>query len=364
MKVRFDAPVKPDATVVDGMRIHYAPSRRSVPRMRWYLLILLIASPLLYFLVSFVIDSIIVKAKGVVTPPVFISVRAADDGVVTKVDVKPGERVALGQELLHVEKPPVAGAPVVKGETPQERATEQALKGELERSRLRVDAERERMEKMKALRDAGAATAGEYEQAWNRWLSALDYQSRLEKELAGLTAAQSAPRGSTPGTITFESQETFGQGSTSRQQLEKFLYDGARYRAPRRGEVIDVFARPGDRVLRGVALLTMSLNEEAEVTAYLDPRHVNYATEGHRAKIIFPDGTTVRGVVMGIEQFAARPPSDAPDPLGLRRLSLAVKVKAVDPMPSTREVSGLPVTVRFYSGRYPLDPKTGVPIVK
>jgi multidrug resistance efflux pump len=364
MKVRFDPPVRRDADVVDGMRVHYAPSRRSVPRMRWYLLILAVASPLVYFLVSFIIDSVIVKARGIVAPPVFISIRAADDGVVEKLCVVPGARVRLGQELLYIAKDAAKAATPTEGTTAQERATAQALQGELERARLRVDFQRERMEKMKLLRESGAATAGEFEQAWGQWLSALDYQSRLEKEIAGLTALQPASRAATPGTITFESQETFGQGATSRQELQKHLYDGRRYLAPRKGEVLDIFARAGDRVTRGVALLSMSLSDEAEVTAYLDPRHVKYATEGHKAKIIFPDGAAVRGVVMGIEQAAARPPSDAPDPLGFRRLSLAVKVKAVDPLPPMREIGGLPVSVRFYSESYPRDPKTGEPIVK
>lgn len=363
MKVRFVPPLRRDPDVVDGMRVHYAPSRRSVPRMRWYLLILLIASPLLYFIINFVVESIVVKAKGIVTPPIFISIRAAEDGVVGKVSVAPGMRVAIGQELLQVEKESGARA-VPDAASAQDRATAQALQGELERARLRVDFQRERLEKMKALRESGAATAGEVEQAWTQWLSALDYQSRLEKELAGLTAVQPAARSTSPGTVTFESQESFGQGATSRLQLQKFLYDGKRYVAPRKGEVLDVFTRPGERVLRGVALLTMSLSDEAEVTAYLDPKHGKYSTEGHKATIRFPDGSSVRGVVMGTEQFAARPPSDAPDPLGFRRLSLAVRIKAVDPMPSTREISGLPVTVRFYSERYPVDPKTGELILK
>ena len=240
----------------------------------------------------------------------------------------------------------------------------QALQGELERARLRVDFQRERMEKMQQLRESGAATAGEVEQAWTMWLSALDYQSRLEKELAGLAGGgAAAARNGTPATVTFENQEAFGQGSTSRLQLQQNLYDGRRYYAPRRGEVLDVFARAGDRVTRGVALLAMTLHEDAEVTAYLDPRHVNYSTEGRKAKILFPDGTALRGVVMGIEQFAARAPSDVPDPLGFRRVSLAVKVKAIDPLPPTRGVSGLPVTVRFYRDSYPRDPKTGTPIL-
>ena len=48
MKVRFDSPKETRPAEEQGLQVLYAPGKRMAFRLRWYLLLLLVASPLLW----------------------------------------------------------------------------------------------------------------------------------------------------------------------------------------------------------------------------------------------------------------------------------------------------------------------------
>jgi len=100
--------------------------------------------------------------------------------------------------------------------------------------------------------------------------------------------------------------------------------------------------------MRGSALMAMALTDEAAITAFLDPKFVEYSASGTPATVRFADGTPVRAQVIGLEDFTQRPPGDAPDPMGLRRISLVVRLRVLDPIPQNYMIGGLPVDVRFH----------------
>jgi multidrug efflux pump subunit AcrA (membrane-fusion protein) len=321
MRVRFDPAVKSDPEQVDGMRVHYAPARRQVPRLGWYLVILLVASPLIYLVGSFLLSLVFVEAKGQVAPPRFTSVYAAAEGVVEQVAVRSGEWVQAGTELLGMEPGGPKAAP--EGAAP-ESSLALAAASEVDRARMDVDLAREQLEKMKTLRDQGAATAGEVDQAWMLWLAALDNQARLQRETPRVLLAGAAA-----------------------QYAHAVVYDGRGYRSSCDGQVLEVCVRPGQRVRRGETLMLMSLSPTAQIIAYLEPKYLRSARIGQRVVAIFADGTRMRGEVAQVEELAERPPPDVPDPLGLRRSSVVVRVRLDEPIPPRLDIAGMPVSVRF-----------------
>lgn len=51
MRVRFAPPARTDADREDGLRLHHAPARRAPPvNWRWFLLLAVLALPLLWLL--------------------------------------------------------------------------------------------------------------------------------------------------------------------------------------------------------------------------------------------------------------------------------------------------------------------------
>ena len=64
MKITFRPPksVTPDRE--HGIRVPYAPAKRAVARWRWYLIVLLVAAPLLYLVGQLFYTLVFVKARG------------------------------------------------------------------------------------------------------------------------------------------------------------------------------------------------------------------------------------------------------------------------------------------------------------
>ena len=86
--------------------ISYAPAKRHLAKWQWYLLVLIILSPVLYFLAKIVADEFIVVASGYVAYDK-ISVRAPESGYIDSVSIKEGGHVKSGQLLMHIHSPKV-----------------------------------------------------------------------------------------------------------------------------------------------------------------------------------------------------------------------------------------------------------------
>ena len=201
----------------------------------------------------------------------------------------------------------------------------------------------ERLKQMEFLHAQAAATTAEVEQARNQWLVARDREARVERDLATAMLTIAATTASQL-TATCEHDAI---RSPDKAHAALVPHDG-RYVAPRTGKVLGVYTREGDFVAKGSALLAMALQDDGDVTAFLNPKHVEHAETGSRATVIFPDGMRLKATVVRLEGFAQRPPPEAPEVLGLRRVSVVVKLHCLEPIPARDAVSGLPVTVRFH----------------
>ena len=87
-------------------RTKQALVKRNVPKIQWYILSAIIASPLIYFVFDFLSESYIVSAPGFVTFDT-VSVRAPGQGYIANIDVKEGQSVAKNQTLLEFSSPQI-----------------------------------------------------------------------------------------------------------------------------------------------------------------------------------------------------------------------------------------------------------------
>src|ERR1700758_2326101 len=98
MKVRF---VKPEAGDPDrdrGVRVPYAPGKRHQARWRWYLILLVVGSPFLFFAGNFLYASVLIQAPGFVAQEQ-MTVRASSQGYVDEVYVKTFDQVKQGDPV-------------------------------------------------------------------------------------------------------------------------------------------------------------------------------------------------------------------------------------------------------------------------
>src|SRR3569623_256164 len=104
MKVRFVEPERVDPNSDRGIKIPYAPAKRHQARWRWYLILLVGSSPLIYFTARMIWASVVIEAPAIVSQEQ-ITVRTSGQGYVDAVFVKPMSEVSAGTPLVRLRNP-------------------------------------------------------------------------------------------------------------------------------------------------------------------------------------------------------------------------------------------------------------------
>ena len=104
MKVRFDSSkeLRPDQD--NGLKVLYGPSKRVAYRLRWYLILALVLSPLVYVFGRITLDLLRVEVPAQLQVP-STEIRALESGTIADVGVEVGERVEPGDLLLRLDNP-------------------------------------------------------------------------------------------------------------------------------------------------------------------------------------------------------------------------------------------------------------------
>ncbi|NTV11503.1 MAG: efflux RND transporter periplasmic adaptor subunit, partial [Zoogloea sp.] len=99
MKIRFERP-SGTAEQSRGLRVDYSAAKRNIPAWRWNLIVLLLLSPVLYFVGRAVLDQVWVSAPGVVELK-RATLHAGLDGRIEFIATA-GQRVAAGATLATI----------------------------------------------------------------------------------------------------------------------------------------------------------------------------------------------------------------------------------------------------------------------
>ena len=302
MKVSFSSAKKSQPTVDGGVEVPYGPGRRTVSKWRWYGLVLVISTPLLFLLWKVSLSLFLISAPGVVYMDKY-NINAPYPATVRSAVKMPGDLVSEGELLFKVTTPQIdqreealmAELRLAEGGT----ETKPALVEDADPLYLsalgRVRLNRETLRYHEGFRDtvlslfkAGAATRAELDLAEDRVRQA---QTLLAESRGAAAALRPVPP---------EKKDVQKPADRVAQiKAELLLLDERRdalsIRSPGDGRVLEVFAAEGESVANGTPLLVIARAERIMVKAYLDPRYLAYALPDSDVTIRFPDGTSVPG---------------------------------------------------------------------
>ncbi|HXG33676.1 MAG TPA: efflux RND transporter periplasmic adaptor subunit [Bryobacteraceae bacterium] len=213
-----------------------------------------------------------VITNGKVEPLEWVAVRTLRAGLVEKVHVRHGQRVARGQTLVELDAADArAELAAAEGRLEQARAAldilerggpalEQArLEGELRRARLEVETARREHAELSRLAAKQAATRQEVEEALRRLEEARLRVDSLERQRAAL--AEPADRRAALGRL----REAEAAVEAARLRLEQ-----SAIRAPIAGVIYDIEVRPGAYLNAGDAVAKVGQIEKIRVRVYVD----------------------------------------------------------------------------------------------
>ena len=352
MKVRFVKPEQKDPARDRGITVPYAPAKRNLARWRWYIILLVVSSPLLYFVTKFAYSSVVVEAPGFVRQEQ-ITVRAMVAGYVSDVYVKPLQVVAEGTPIARI------GNPDLQLRAAQLRAELKELgqvsgkevdnsppsttgyQDQIEIYRQQRDEAAQRMDNLQQLVNQGAATEAELGAARNQFHEA---EGKVAQTYQAMSI-QSQPNSSGAQVRTSVAQARSELASVSQQM------DGLLVRAPHAGRIVDLPVIKGDQLAIGGKLAMLAPNgAQMHIAAYIPPEHTDYAAPGQQATVLFPDGMRRVARVTDVPEVMQQVPT-AGDVFASQEQGVLVRMEFADGDDDTAEkkslTDGLPVRVRF-----------------
>ncbi|MGI4845670.1 MAG: HlyD family secretion protein [Janthinobacterium lividum] len=336
MKISFKQP--PTAFETNGLAVHYAPSKRSLPSWRWRVLIVLVLAPLLLFLGRVVYDAIFVSMPGFVaidhslvkTPLAGRLVQSLSQGD----SVHAGDTVAqLRNEMLESQRDALQAALGHAQRQQQARVrSATALPVPPNPAARPLLALREQQYRdLRALMDMGAATKAELDDAYAALL-----QARRDNVPIPSRAA--------PDAVVEDPQ--LGVLGERLAEVEARIR-ALRLVAPRDGTVTQVFPKSGEWLAENAEVADVRSAHAPKVEVYVDPSAASDASIGSWATIRFLDGYTHRAMVAEVKATAQRLPADRANPLVVRHHSLIAMLDPVPALPERYRINILPVDVKF-----------------
>ena len=350
MKVHFNTKRQKDPTRDQGMKVPYAPAKRRAPKWRWYLILLIVSSPLIYFLFKLVFSQVVISAPGLITLEK-ISINSSGTGYVDQINVELGNTVPQGHVMVELGSPALDEREhVLQAELnhlgsslpPSGLRTESLLRNRIELAKKNVGYHKEKQRKVRFLFDQGAATIAELNQAEAAYDRAQFTLNLAQRELSAQLERTRKDQLQPEVQYSNRRQLILAELETIKEQRKRL-----QQRAPFLGRILDIIVQEGQTLSPGSPILLMGRMDNPYIVAYLDPKYSKYALSGYKATIKFPDGKTLRAQVRENSTLTRRLPSDLSSPIGDRDLMILVKLDFLLPLSKAESIDGLPVTVRF-----------------
>lgn len=353
MKIRFDKPEAGDPLRDRGIKVSYAPAKRQLARWRWYLILLVVSSPLLYFVSKFAYSSVVVEAPGFISQEQ-ISIGAPVQGHVDEIYVKPLQEVRAGDLLMRLTnqdldlraqqlRAELGQLSTVKVESTSGPLPTKNLEDQLNITRRQKEELGERVAALEDLVGQGAATESE--------LAALKTQYNQSMSKIAELYQSMAVQNRTVHTGQQEQVQIRTRILALRTELANIDAQLAslQIRATKDGRIVDLPVIKGDQLAIGAKVASLAPNGgELRIAAYIPPKHSDYAIPGKRATVVFPDGVRRSAEIIDVPEVTRQIPSVHTELFGNPQLGVMARMKFIDAGDDlTSATDGLPVKLRF-----------------
>ncbi|KQZ91606.1 MULTISPECIES: biotin/lipoyl-binding protein [unclassified Pseudomonas] len=336
MKIRFDSRKELSPTQEQGLTVLYAPGKRMAFRVRWYLILLLVASPLIWLGGKLVYGMWMIDAPAQLRLPI-LEVRARDAGRVEQLFVKAGEQVRIDQPLVNLDNPEwrarLAQLAAIPADTM--RLSNAKLGGrERQLLRTRIARAEDRVKVLEELVVRGAVSRGEV----------LSAQSELDSFRADLLAFERREQQASQSPLSDERDKA--QRSAEQAWLQTRLA-ALPVAAAQSGRVAEVLVNPGENVGAGTLLMRIEQLEDPLLWIYLEPLNISYAAIGQPLRVRMPDGEWLTAHVVQAVDSAGRTPTVLRGPFAASEMGLQVAARFDRPLSPRWRIDQLPLNVRF-----------------
>lgn len=345
MKVNFHLDKKSKPQSESGIKVVYGQAKRGGYRVRWYLILAIVISPLLamgYYLFR---TQVLVTAPAILTTNP-VTINATHPSVVGPLPSTIGKAVlkkdtlvllenhTLEQEIKFIQQELLKLPQVSDNQV--ERLYVQAIR----ESKDSLDKVNEIREKYAKYRAKGQVSDVDYASIISSYNS-LNSQLNSQK-IAYAEAKRKQAETMLAGPMALEYRALMKEMVVLRSTQNDLTI-----KAPFTGRVIDVHIREGEQVDVGDPLITVSKNITPTITAFLDPKYLKHSHLGTEAKVKFPDGKTYQAIVSSPVEVVNKLPAELQSPFEGQPAYLKVNLSFDEALEERRWIEGVEVEVIF-----------------
>ncbi|GGI77355.1 hypothetical protein GCM10007978_13780 [Shewanella hanedai] len=347
MKVSYQPSSKSERPTVDkGLKVDYAAAKRGGFKGRWYLLLLLVISPVLIVLWVLARPHVFVLASGIVTTEP-LEMRAPAKGELVSISVKQGQQLAKGNVVLEIVNVQLNAQinelnrqllSIHKGKP-------QSNKTILQQLQLRIDVADEGVERQNDLLQT-------YKDFQKRGIvPTSDMAMILQAHTASKMALEQAKVDLLQEKERQHIESVAGSITQARHGIELQL---ANFRAqqadlvihtPYDSHVADILVQQGEHIAEDQPLVLISGRSSSVIFAFLDPKYLDYTMMGQKATVKLPNGDHFRAQVSEPTELVGRLPRQLSGPFDGEKPVLRVTLTPDVELPIS--IEGVPVEVSF-----------------
>ncbi|PSW18211.1 HlyD family secretion protein [Photobacterium sanctipauli] len=345
MKVNFhlDKQQKPQSE--SGMKVVYGQAKRGGYRLRWYLILMIVISPLLFMVYYLFRTHVFVTAPAIVTSYP-LTVTATQSAVVGPIPVEVGGDVERGQSLLLLgskaleEEVTFIQRELLKLSDDQVKNTDALYLDAIANTQETLEKVEQIQSNYDEFRKKGQVSEVDYASVVSV-SNALNSQLSNQK-IAYADESRHIQEQKLAGPVSQEYRALMRELVVKRAQQESLTL-----RAPFEGRVLDIYVHEGQRVTENTPLLTVARNITPEITAFLNPKYLEYTRFNTKAKVVFPDGKKFATTVTRPVEVVNKLPQELQSPFEGQPAYLKVTLSFDEPLHKSQWIEGVEVEVRF-----------------
>ena len=353
MKVSFSSTKKNDGTSENHVKLPYAPAKRAFPKIRWVLILILVASPFIMMLGKIALDWAFVTSPGTIWMDKK-TINSIEAGTVQKVFYRRGDMASPDtvmfrvkrknpenrmEQIAFLEAERDAANMVIESGNPSPGISSRDIAG-IQLANQSVAYYEQARDNTKWLMDRGAATRAEMDLAENK----------LREAKASLTALTSSSVATTIKSSASAINSTrIAQVEQNIKSLKRMTEEVFDIKSDQGGTVHSIFVSDGQSFSAGEPLAIVLNTQQVHIVTYVDPNDFKKITIGTIATVKMPaTGRKIKAIVEEppiVTDHIPKGISEKFYPVTMRGVQISLKV--MDPLQEDEMIEGLPVAVEW-----------------
>lgn len=345
MKVNFHLEKKDKPQSENGIKVVYGQAKRGGYRVRWYLILAIVVSPLLAMAYYLFRTQVLVTAPAILTTSP-VTINAPHPSVVGPIPSIVGKAVLEMETLVLLDNDTLEQQiDFIQQELLKlpHRVNDQVKILHLQA----IKESKESLEKVNEIREKYATYRAKGQVSDVDYASIISTYNALNSQLNSQKIAYEEAKNK-----QVESDLAGPVAVTYRSLMKEMVVlratqNNLTIKAPFTGRVIDVHVREGEQVDVGDPLVTVSKNITPTITAFLDPKFLKHSHLGTKATVKFPDGKKYQATVSSAVEVVNKLPPELQSPFEGQPAYLKVNLSFDEKLEERRWIEGVEVEVIF-----------------